>query len=107
MRVVLILGCWGREVDGFVCCGGVANEILDITKNSERNLQVAELLDKVYGLFDKPLYNNVHTAIWTIQDKFSSTNNMIFSEKIFKFMEEFCVSHRKCGIYLRLDIKKE
>jgi hypothetical protein len=106
MHVVLILGCWGREVDGFVCCNGVSNEILDITKNSERNIKMAEFFDKAYELFDKPLYSNVHTVIWTIQDKFSSSGNLVFSEKMFKFMEEFCISHKKCGIYLRLDIKK-
>lgn len=106
MRVELILGCWGREQDNFNCCSGTTNVILDITKNTERNVLIAEFLDKVYGLFDKPLYLNVHTALWSLQDKFSDVSNPVFSKKFFKQIEEFCVAHKKCGVYLRLNIKE-
>lgn len=107
MRVFLVLGCWGREYDGFKICGGVSNSILDITKNSERNVAIAQYLDSHFKLFDKPLYNNVHTAIWNIQDKFSTKGKPVFQDIVFRSMEEFCVVHSKCGLFLRLELEEE
>lgn len=107
MKAELILGCWGREKDGFINCPGVSNIILDITKNTNRNILIAELLDKTYNLFEKPLYSNIHTAIWRLQDQFSEVGNPLFENKFFKNIEEFCVEHKKCGIYLRLNFHKE
>jgi hypothetical protein len=107
MRLILNLGCWGREDLGFTSCSAVVNPILDLTLNSKRNTDIADYLDKVYGLFDKPLYNNVHTALWNIQDKFSSKGDLVFNEKVFKLIEAFCIEHKKCGVYLKLDLGKE
>jgi hypothetical protein len=107
MRVVLVFGCWGREKDGFVSCGGVTNDILDITAGSERNTAIAEYLDSHFSMFDRPLYNNVHTVLWNLQEKFGVKGNPVFEEKKFKRMEEFCMDHRKCGLFLRLDIREE
>jgi len=104
MKVILMLGCWGREDFGLKKCSGVENEILDITKNSERNVEMAQYLDSHYKLFDKPLYSNIHTAIFNLQDKFSIKGKPVFEEKFFKMIEEFCIMHRKCGLYLRLDL---
>ena len=105
MKVELILGCWGREQNNFSCCSGTSNVILDITKNTEKNVAIAEFLDKVYNLFDKPLYSNAHTAIWNIQDKFSTKGKPVFQDQFFKQMEEFCILHKKCGVYLRLNMQ--
>jgi len=107
MRVTLILGCWGRADFGLKTCNGVENIILDITNNSERNISIAQYLDTHYKLFDKPLYNNVHTVIFNIQDKFSIKGKPVFDRNFFKVLEEFCVMHRKCGLYLRLDLSEE
>lgn len=107
MRVELILGCWGREKDNFSSCSGTKNVILDITKNTEKNVLIAEFLDKVYGLFDKPLYSNVHTALWSLQDKFSEIGKPIFPVNLFKQIEEFCILHKKCGVYLRLNVQDQ
>jgi len=106
MKIILVLGCWGREYQEFKICGGVINEILNITKSS-RDRKITDYLDSNFKLFDKPLYNNVHTALWNIQDKFSVKGKPVFQNIVFKSMEEFCVLHSKCGMFLRLDIKEE
>jgi hypothetical protein len=107
MKVELVLGCWGREQDNFYSCSGASNVILDITKNTERNILIAEFLDKVYNIFEKPLYSNVHTALWKIQDQFSEVGRPVFNDKLFKHIEEFCITHKKCGVYLKLIFDKE
>ena len=107
MKIILILGCWGREYGGFKICGGVQNELLDLAKSSERNQKISEYLDSHFKLFDKPLYNNIHTAIWNIQDKFSVKGNPVFQDIVFRSMEEFCIVHSKCGLFLRLELQDE
>jgi hypothetical protein len=107
MKITLILGCWGREKEGFVSCPSISNEILDLTKNSSRNIQIKDYLDSYFKLFDRPLYNNVHTAIWNIQDKFSEKGDPVFPEIKFRYIEEFCINHSKCGLFLRLELKGE
>jgi len=107
MRVTLVLGCWGRKEYGLKSCNGVENVVLDITKSSERNVAIAQYLDSHYRMFDKPLYTNVHTAIFGVQEKFSIKGKPVFEEKFFKMIEEFCIMHRKCGLYLRLDLVEE
>lgn len=105
--VVLILGCWGRELDGLTICSGVSNRLLNIAPPTEKNKKIADILDGTYGLFDKPLYNNIHTALFSIQDKVSELNNPVFKPKYYKAIEEFCLHHRKCGLYLKLEIIDE
>ena len=107
MKMELILGCWGRENNNFSFCSSTSNVILDLTKNTERNRNIAEFLDKMYGLFDKPLYTNIHTAVWNIQDKFSFKSNVVFPEVFFKQIEEFCVVHKRCGLYLKIEYREE
>jgi len=106
MRVVLCLGCWGAvHGDGFVMCPGVSNEILDITGGTKRNADIVDHLDSHYGLFDKPLLNNVHTALFGLKEKFSTASSPLFGEKEFRRLERFCVAHAKCGLFLRLEMK--
>ncbi len=107
MKIVLILGCWGREREGFVACPSISNEILDLTKNSQRNVKIKDYLDSHFKLFDRPLYNNVHTAVWNVQEKFSEKGNPVIPEVKFRYIEEFCIEHAKCGLYLRLELKEE
>lgn len=104
MKITLVLGCWGRTIEGFSTCAGVSNAILDLTLNSGRNAAISEYLDSNYGLFDRPLYNGVHSAIFNIQEKFSERGKPVFSERVFRWMEEFCIMHSKCGLYLRLEL---
>jgi hypothetical protein len=107
MKIFLSLGCWGREKYEFVSCPGVTNRILDITRSSECNTKIADYLDSHFRLFDRPLYNNVHTVVWNIQDKFSEKGKPVFQENKFRYIEEFCIDHSKCGIFLRLELEEE
>lgn len=104
MKIVLVLGCWGRKDNGFVSCKGVTNNILDLTKSSERNRSIKDYLDRCYQLFDKPLYNNVHTAIYNINEKFSTVVDKVFPDTLYQHMEAFCLDHKRCGTFLRLEI---
>lgn len=107
MNIVLVLGCWGRNDFGFNSCNSVENIILDITQSSKINTEIVEYLDSHYKLFDKPLYTNIHTVLFGIQDKFSIKGKPVFEKNFFKAMEEFCIMHRRCGLYLRLDLIEE
>jgi hypothetical protein len=106
MLLKLILGCWGRENIGLIMCPSVENQILDLTKKTEQNILISDYLDNVYHLFDKPLKSNVHTAIYNIQQKFSTLSNDVFQKKYFLYLEEFCYVHTKCGLYLKLKLEK-
>jgi len=107
MIVTLVLGCWGRTSEGFSICNGVSNAVLDLTPNSERNAAISEYLDSNYGLFDRPLYNNVHSVVFNIQEKFSFKGKPVFNNLVFRWMEEFCIMHAKCGLFLRLELADE
>lgn len=107
MRVCLVFGCWGRKHDNFQMCPGIENEILDITGHTERNIAIAKHLDDVYHLFDRPLYNNVHTAIFSLQENFSQECKPVFSKEYFRHLEGFCIMHAKCGLFLRLRLKED
>lgn len=105
MKLLLKLGCWGRQKDSFMMCSAIENTILDLSKNTELNVEVAEFLDKAYNLTTKPLYNNVHTALWRVQDDFGTIGKPLFKPDFYKQIEEFCVAHAKCGLYLKLELE--
>lgn len=104
MRTVLVLGCWGRTEEGFCTCNGVSNQILDVSVKTEQIRKVTDYLDNTLHLYDKPLYNNVHTVLFNIQDKFGEKTKPIFKESLFRIMENFCLMHARCGLYLRLEL---
>lgn len=106
MKLFLVLGCWGKEEDDFIMCPSVSNKILDLSKSSERNREIIEFLDGTYRLCDKPLYNNVHTALFGVQDKFSNVGKPVFTKIQFYRLENFCQLHAKCGLYLRLELEE-
>jgi len=105
MEFILILGCWGEITDGFTMCPGTSNIILDLSSKSKRVLEVIDYLDGI-GLFDKYISENVHTIIWNIQNNFSDVNHKIFNPKLFQKIERFCINHKKCGLFLRLDFRR-
>jgi len=107
MKIALILGCWGRDKEGFISCPGITNEILDLTKNSSRNVKIKDYLDSHFRIFDRPLYNNVHTAVYNVQEKFSEKGDPVISQIKFRYIEEFCANHNRCGLFLRLELKEE
>lgn len=100
MRHSLKLGCWGYSKENFIFCHGTENIIFDLTKNIEKNLEITKFLDENYQLIRKPLLSNVHTVLYKIQDKFGA-----FEEKYFRTLEEFCILHKKCGLFLKIESK--
>jgi len=106
MKTVLILGCWGRTEDGICTCNSVSNQILDVSIKTDQMKKVTDYLDML-KLYDKPLYNNIHTVLFNIQDRFSEINKAVFNDKCFRRMEEFCIMHAKCGLYLKLELKED
>jgi len=106
MKIVLVLGCWGRKHGEFQMCSGVENEILDISDSTERNAAISKHIDEVYHLFDRPMYNNVHTALFGIQENFSQVGKPVFKAELYAQLEAFCATHSKCGLFLRLKLKE-
>ena len=90
MRLLLVLGCWGRTNDGLIVCGGVANDVLDITAPSDRNVSIADYLDTNFHMLKKPLYGNAHNVIYNIQEKFGEVGAPVFPEAYYRRLEEFC-----------------
>lgn len=105
MKLYLILGCWGRKENDFISCSSVLNKILDLTAQTETNRKIIDFLDNNYRLCDKPLYSNIHTALFSIQNEFSQLNNPIFDKSKFYKIEEFIQLHKKCGLYLRFSLE--
>jgi len=106
MRVILVLGCWGRKHGEFQMCRSVENEILDLTDGGEMRVAVVNHLDSVYHLFDKPLYSNVHTALYSLQDKLAKDGRTVFQADQYRLLEAFCIIHAKCGLFLRLKLEE-
>lgn len=104
MKIFLVLGCWGREKESIILCPATSNRILDLTPKTETNTKISNYLDEYYKMFDKPLYNNIHTALYNINDKFSEETKPVFPN--FKLLEEFCIFHAKCGLYLKLELEE-
>lgn len=104
MNILLKFGCWGREHNGLMLCAGVSNTLMDLTKQTERNREISNYLDTM-GLYDRPVYGNIHTIIFRLQNDFSVKGNVLFEEAIYKTLEEFCILHKKCGLYLKLEME--
>lgn len=107
MKLYLILGCWGRDEEGFKSCSSIQNKILELTNQTERNREIIDFLDDNYKLIDKPLYSNVHTVLFSVQDTFSHKGKPVFDKVLFHKIEDFCQTHRKCGLFLRLSLEEE
>ena len=107
MKLFLEMGCWGTEKNGLILCKGTGNKILDLTRRSKRNLAIEDYLDSHLKLFDRPLYNNIHTALFQLQDKFSEKGNPLFGKDYYALLEKFCVMHKSCGLYLKLVLESD
>lgn len=101
----LILGCWGRNDDGFVSCPSVSNPILHIHKNLEDYNDISRFLKSV-GLADKRVmdYNAARNVIFALQRDYRMKGPQTFwTERQFRIIENFTIVHKPCGIYLALD----
>ena len=106
MNIYLILGCWGHEENQFTLCPSIENKILDLSKKTQINLDILNFLNS-YKLFDQILRSNVHTLIYNLQTKFSTKINKVFDNDYYKLLENFCIQHKRCGVYARLLIEEE
>lgn len=68
---------------------------------------VADHLDSVYHLFDRPLYSNVHTALYSLQERLARDGRTVFPGEQYRRLETFCVMHAKCGLFLRLRLEED
>lgn len=99
----LILGCYGREDDGFVSCSTVKNKILKLYPELERGDELFEYIEWL-RLFQRPLrdYNAVRRVVFNIQEKYYQNFNPIWTKKQFRLIENFTLVHKMCGLYLEL-----
>lgn len=95
-NISLEIGCFGLKKEDFIFCPSAKNIILDLSTNNDVNLKILDFLNEKYKLINKPLYVNVHSAVWNLNNKFE-----IFGLK-FKLIEEFCIKHKHCGVYLKV-----
>lgn len=100
----VILGCYGREDDGFVSCSGTKNKILKIYPELENGPELLNYIESL-RLFQKPLsdYNAVRRMMFNIQDKYYQNLKPIWSEKQFRLIENFTLTHKMCGLYVKLE----
>ena len=106
MKIYLILGCWGHDEEDFKLCPSVENKILNLSEKTKVNLDILSFLNN-YKLFDQVLRSNVHTLIYNLQTKFSTKTNKIFTDTYYSLLENFCIQHKRCGVYARLLVEEE
>jgi len=102
-NLYLVMGCWGRQDDGFISCPSVENRILHIHSGLENYDAIMDYLDSV-RLFDRPLYDNnaIRHLIYNMQDKYLEQLRPIWNPKRYDLLEKFIVSHKSCGVYVKL-----
>ncbi|KKL92217.1 hypothetical protein LCGC14_1886910 [marine sediment metagenome] len=98
MKGYTILGCDGRQDDGFKTCSGVRNIILDLEKieASENYLELIKYLDKVPKIFDGPCFKPhiISNAICKMYEM------GYISDKLHQYIAHFYGMHRLCGLIL-------
>ena len=103
MQAVVILGCEGRQDDGFKFCNGVNNVLLDLEKisNSDNYDQIMDYLDKVVGVFKNPCCkpNIISNAIYKMYEL------SFFNDIEYKYISHFYRMHDRCGLVLTAVLK--
>ena len=104
MKVVILLGCEGRQDNGFVFCRGAENIILDLEKhqNSENYPKLIDYVKNTVKLLDGPCckYNVVSNTLYKFYE-FGYTNDIQY-----KYIVSFINLHKACGIILKARIKE-
>jgi hypothetical protein len=102
----VVLGCFGRQDDGFVSCGGVENNILIIHPKMNNYISIMDYLDNGCGLFDKTMleYNSIRHFILNMQDRYDQVIKKLWTEKQFRLYQKFTIDHRDCGLFLKLNL---
>ncbi len=107
LELHLVLGCYGREDDGFTTCSSVINPILHIHDELEDYDHIIAYLRSV-NLFKRKLnnYNGIRNVLFFIQNTFYQKCKTMWTAKHFRLIENFTIQHQQCGIYLSLELLK-
>ena len=99
----LVLGCFGREDDGFVSCPSVENRILKLDDALVYIDEIMNYLDSV-SLFDRHMLdiNAIRHLIYNLQDRFDQKIKHLWTEQQYHLLERFIQTHRPCGLYAKL-----
>jgi hypothetical protein len=108
-ELYIVLGCFGRRdsvesgLPEFISCGGIENRILKLSSNLE---SFNEIMDYFEGLrlFDKPMFdiNAIRHFIYNMQERYDQKFKRLWTEKQYNLYERFIISHKSCGIYVKL-----
>lgn len=106
-KICLILGCFGRNDDGFIGCNSVENTIFVLDPSYPFYHDMMDFFDQ-NRLFDRSLldYNAVRHLFFNVQDRFGYVNKNIWTEKQFRLIEKFSIQHQDCGLYLKLKLNE-
>lgn len=100
-----MLGCFGRESDGFVSCAGCENKILKVESRLEKYNEMMDYFETC-RLFDRPIfeYSPMAHFIKNMQDRYDqiATGRRLWSEKNYTLYQKFLAEHRLCGLYIKL-----
>lgn len=103
MKAVIILGCDGRQDEGFRFCAGVDNVILDLeaVSHTENYKNLILYLDKVPKIFDNScaISNIISNTIYKIYEM------GYLNEVRYKYIAHFYDMHKRCGLILRAEVK--
>ena len=99
----MVLGCFGRNDDGFVSCPGVENRILKLDDSLVYLDEIMDYLDSV-RLFDKHMLdvNAIRHLIYNLQDRYDQKVKRLWTEKQHHLYEKFVIGHKPCGVYAKL-----
>jgi hypothetical protein len=105
MKAHMILGCEGRQDEGFHFCSGVSNIIIDLENiiASENYLELIQYLDNVPKIFDNPCFKShiISNTIYKIYEL------GYISDKKYKYISHFYEMHKRCGLILYCSIKDQ
>lgn len=104
----VVLGCFGRQDDGFISCGGIQNNILVIEPKMNNYVSIMDYLDNCQ-LFDKTIleYNSIRHFVLNMQDRYDQVVKKLWTEKQFRLYQKFTIDHRDCGLFLKLNLIEE
>lgn len=98
-----MIGCFGRRDDNFISCRGVENRVLKIDESLEHYSEMMDYFEAV-RLFDKPMFdlNAIRHFVYNMQDRYDQKLKRLWSEQYYHLIERFVLSHRSCGVYVKL-----
>ena len=100
MKGVILLGCEGRQDQGFIFCRGSENIILNLGKcvYSSNYLELLEYIEKIAKLKNGPCC--VHHQIMNTLYKFYQLD--FLSEKQYEYINRYTDMHKICGLILKI-----